>query len=92
MSGGTSPLVFIEPKIIETSPQEVLITESCLSFSKSVSYDIYRPTTVTLEYFDEYGNQHLKKFTDMEARVILHEYDHLQGITIYDRWLEKRRE
>jgi len=46
--------------------------------------DVTRPESVTLEYFDENWVKHTETFSDIRARVIQHEYDHLEGKLFID--------
>jgi len=57
--------------------------EGCLSIPK-IREDIYRQESVTLNYLDEKFEAHTKTFTGLTARVILHEYDHLEGKLFID--------
>ena len=57
--------------------------EVCLSIPK-IREDIYRNETVTLQYRDENFEPHQKTFNGLSARVILHEYDHLEGKLFID--------
>jgi peptide deformylase len=50
-----------------------------------VREDVLREEKVTLEYFDEFFVKHLKTFNGITARVILHEYDHIEGKLFIDR-------
>lgn len=75
--------VFINAKIIELSGNKWSYNEGCLSIPK-VREDISRHESVTLEFVDENFNPHTKTFTGLTARVILHEYDHLEGKLFID--------
>lgn len=75
--------VFINAHIIELSEKEWLYNEGCLSIPK-VREDIVRKDTVTLRYQDENFTEHTKTFNGVTARVILHEYDHLEGKLFID--------
>ncbi len=52
--------------------------EGCLSIPK-IREDIYRNEEVTIEYVDEKFEPHVETFNGITARVILHEYDHIEG-------------
>ncbi len=71
--------VFINPKIIEEEGDWWSYEEGCLSIPE-IRGDVDRLPVITLQYQDEEFQQHLQTFTDIEARVIQHEYDHLEGI------------
>jgi len=75
--------VFINAKIVELSGNKWSYNEGCLSIPK-VREDISRHESVTLEFLDENFNPHTKTFTGLTARVILHEYDHLEGKLFID--------
>lgn len=75
--------VFINAHIAELEGDEWLYNEGCLSIPK-IREDIYRQEQVTLKYCDEQFVQHTKTFTGITARVILHEYDHIEGKLFID--------
>jgi peptide deformylase len=75
--------VFINAKIVELSGNKWSYNEGCLSIPK-VREDISRHESVTLEFVDENFNLHNKTFIGLTARVILHEYDHLEGKLFID--------
>lgn len=75
--------VFINAHIAELEGEEWPYNEGCLSIPK-VREDIYRMETVTLEYVNEQFEPQSKTFTGLSARVILHEYDHIEGKLFID--------
>ena len=75
--------VFINAHIEELDGDEWQYNEGCLSIPK-IREDIYRQETVTLRYFDEQFHEHIKTFDGLTARVILHEYDHIEGKLFID--------
>ena len=75
--------LFINPHITELNGEEWPYNEGCLSIPK-IREDIYRQETVTLNYLDEEFNEHTSTFSGITARVILHEYDHLEGKLFID--------
>lgn len=75
--------VFINAHITELSGTPWSYNEGCLSIPK-VREDVTREETVTLEYDDENFNHHVKTFNGITARVILHEYDHIEGKLFID--------
>jgi peptide deformylase len=75
--------VFINAHIEELEGEEWLYNEGCLSIPK-IREDIYRQETVTLNYCDEQFLEYTKTFTGLTARVILHEYDHIEGKLFID--------
>lgn len=75
--------VFINPHIVEESGDDWLYNEGCLSIPK-IREDVYRAEEVTLEYVDQEFRKHTKTFDGVTARIILHEYDHLEGKLFID--------
>ncbi|MBS1914866.1 MAG: peptide deformylase [Bacteroidetes bacterium] len=75
--------VFINAYVKELDGEEWAYNEGCLSIPK-IREDIVRNETVTLEYVDENFEPHVETFTGITARVILHEYDHIEGKLFID--------
>jgi peptide deformylase len=75
--------VFINAHIKEVDGEEWPYNEGCLSIPK-IREDIYRNEEVTLEYVDEHFEPHTTTFHGLTARVILHEYDHIEGKLFID--------
>jgi peptide deformylase len=75
--------VFINANIKELNGKEWPYNEGCLSIPK-IREDVYRHETVTLDYYDESFQPHTTTFTGLSARVILHEYDHIEGKLFID--------
>jgi peptide deformylase len=75
--------VFINAHIVEENGAEWPYNEGCLSLPK-IREDIYRHQTVTLQYRDENFDSYIRTFTGITARVILHEYDHIEGKLFID--------
>ncbi|GGF50297.1 peptide deformylase [Echinicola rosea] len=82
---------FINPIILDEYGDDYSFEEGCLSIP-DVRAEITRPETLTIEYFDENWNLKEEAFSGMTARVIQHEYDHLEGILFVDyiKGLKKR--
>ena len=76
--------VFINAKKVEERGAEWAFSEGCLSIS-DIHEDVMRKTEIRLAYYDEQFNFHDEWFTDMAARVIQHEYDHLEGVLFVDK-------
>jgi len=76
--------VFINPKIIEETGDEWVFNEGCLSIP-DVREDVFRQAVVTIEYFDENFKKHKETVDGMAARIIQHEYDHVEGILFTDK-------
>jgi peptide deformylase len=75
--------VFINAHIVELSGEEWSYNEGCLSIPK-IREDITRNESVRLRYLDENFEQQEKEFNGLTARVILHEYDHIEGKLFID--------
>jgi peptide deformylase len=75
--------VFINAHIVELEGEEWPYNEGCLSIPK-IREDIYRNEAVTLQFRDENFESHIRSFTGLSARVILHEYDHIEGRLFID--------
>lgn len=74
---------FINAHIVELDGEEWAYNEGCLSIPK-IREDIMRQETVTLEFMDENFEEKTQTFTGLTARVILHEYDHIEGKLFID--------
>lgn len=74
---------FINARIKKLSGPEWVYNEGCLSIPK-IREDVSRHETVLLEYVDANFTPQLKTFTGITARVILHEYDHIEGKLFID--------
>jgi peptide deformylase len=75
--------VFINAHIKELNGEEWSYNEGCLSIPK-IREDVYREEEVVLEYDDENFTHYVKTFNGITARVILHEYDHIDGKLFID--------
>lgn len=75
--------VFINARMISEEGEEWGFNEGCLSIPE-VREDVYRHERITIEYFDEDFNKHTSVYDGMIARVIQHEYDHIEGILFTD--------
>lgn len=75
--------VFINAHIVDEAGDDWAYNEGCLSIPK-IREDIYRAEEVTLTYLDENFIQHTKTFDGITGRVILHEYDHIDGKLFID--------
>ncbi|WKS95676.1 peptide deformylase [Riemerella columbina] len=76
--------VFINAKILEESGEEWKFNEGCLSIPE-VREDVKRKDTIVIEYYDENFQKHTETYSDIRARVIQHEYDHIEGILFTDK-------
>lgn len=75
--------VFINAKVLELDGEEWSYNEGCLSIPK-IREDIMRKETVTISFRDENMIEYTKTFSGLTARVILHEYDHIEGKLFID--------
>lgn len=82
--------VFVNPQIIELSGAEWSFKEGCLSLP-DMGEDVIRPSKVRIHYFDEDFVEHEDEFDGIVARVIQHEYDHLEGLVYVDRVSSMRK-
>ncbi len=82
--------VFINPSIIETSPELAEYEEGCLSIPGMYA-DVTRPASVRVQAWNERGRPFTIDAEGFLARVILHEYDHLEGTLFIDRLSEAKR-
>ncbi|MEE2699995.1 MAG: peptide deformylase [Bacteroidota bacterium] len=82
--------VFINPIIKKESGKEWIFNEGCLSIPE-IREDIARKSEIKIEYFDIDFKQHIRKFDGITARVIQHEYDHIEGILFTDKLSQLRK-
>jgi peptide deformylase len=75
---------FVNPKIIERTGKKVLFDEGCLSLP-GIREDVLREESVHIQYYDEDFQFHDEIYDGTKARIIQHEYDHLDGIMFIDR-------
>lgn len=75
--------VFINARILSMDGEEWPYNEGCLSIPK-VREDVWRPSTVTIAYLDEKFEAKEQTFDGITARVIMHEYDHIEGKLFID--------
>jgi peptide deformylase len=75
--------VFINPEILERSGEPLVFEEGCLSLPE-IRENITRPETVRIKYMDESFVEHVETYSGFVARIIQHEYDHLEGKMFVD--------
>ena len=75
---------FINARILEETGEAWDFNEGCLSIP-DVREDISRKPSITIEYFDENFEKHTDTYDGLTARVIQHEYDHIQGVLFTDK-------
>lgn len=78
------PLILVNPTIKNASRDICVAQEGCLSIP-GVYLDVKRPEAIEVSYKDEYGRPRTITATDLLARVIQHEMDHLTGVLFVDR-------
>ena len=74
---------FINPEILEFKGEKWAMNEGCLSLPE-IREDISRPERVKIKYVDENFEEHTEEYDGFAARVIQHEYDHLEGKLFVD--------
>ena len=82
--------VFINAQIYERSEETSLFEEGCLSLP-GLHENVRRPVTIRMRYLDENFEEHDEEFTGKPARVIQHEYDHIEGMVFTDHLSPLRR-
>ena len=75
--------VFINPKIVEESGEEWSFREGCLSIPK-VREDVFRKEKIRITYYDENWEFKDEYYDGYAARIIQHEYDHIEGVLFTD--------
>jgi peptide deformylase len=80
------------PKIVDASPETIVLEEACLSFPGLV-VKVKRPKSIKVRYTEPNGNVVTTQFDGMTSRVFQHEHAHLQGRTMMDdaSYLERER-
>jgi len=76
--------VFINAKITKEEGEEWAFNEGCLSIP-NIREDVFRQDTITIEYVDENFEAKKEVLTGLAARVVQHEYDHIEGILFTDK-------
>jgi peptide deformylase len=83
--GSDAPLItLVNPELEWKSDDAEIFEEGCLSIP-SVAVDVERPIHVRIRARDEHGDERLVEASGLEARVIQHEMDHLDGVLMLDR-------
>ena len=75
--------VFVNPKMLEEFEEPWAYEEGCLSIP-SIRENVKRNAKIRIHFFDENWNEFEEEFEGMQARVIQHEYDHIEGILFTD--------
>lgn len=76
--------VFINPHLQLLGEEDIAMNEGCLSLPK-IREDVYRSNKVKITYYDENWNYFEEEYEGLKARVIQHEYDHLDGVLFVDK-------
>lgn len=84
MQAEGSRMDIFNPSIINVSDKKILMTEGCLS-DPGLYLNIQRPDAITVRYEDANGTEYEEDLYNASARIFLHEYDHLMGISFTDR-------
>jgi peptide deformylase len=87
---GDTERVFINPSILETSHETCKYEEGCLSVP-GIFADVIRSESIKVQAWNEKGRPFTLETGGLLARVILHEYDHLDGILFLDRLAENKK-
>lgn len=74
---------FVNAQILEETGEKWPYEEGCLSIP-GIRADVSRPESLTIKYMDTDFNEYTETFTGMAARIIQHEYDHIQGVLFID--------
>lgn len=75
--------VFINPEILEEDGEKWAFEEGCLSIP-DVREDVNRHESLVIHYFDENWVEHEEEYDRIKARIIQHEYDHVEGVLFTD--------
>ncbi len=76
--------VFINAKILKEEGDDWAFNEGCLSIP-DITEDVFRQEKITIEYVDENFEKHTDVLDGLAARVVQHEYDHIEGILFTDK-------
>ena len=71
-------LTCFNPKIVETSKEEISIDEGCLTYP-GVWLKVKRPIAIKVEFEDEKGEKYERTLDGLSSRIFQHEYDHMEG-------------
>jgi peptide deformylase len=80
----SKPLVLINPEIENSSEEKIVMEEGCLSIP-DIRAEVDRPKRVNIKFYDTNMKEQKLEACELLARVIQHEYDHLQGVLFVDR-------
>jgi peptide deformylase len=86
-----APRVFINPEIVETSDEQQVYSEGCLSVPDQYA-DVERPAVIRARWQDREGKAHDEQLEGLLAICLQHEMDHLEGILFIDHLSRLKRE
>lgn len=86
----SEPYVYINPKILEHSEETWVDDEGCMSIP-GIRLPVVRPVRIKIEATDLEGNRFVHEMEGLNARVLFHENDHINGVLYVDRVEEKLR-
>lgn len=76
--------VFINAEMLTEEGDDFSFTEGCLSIP-DIREDVTRPSVIRLRYLDENFKEQVEEFSGLAARIIQHEYDHIEGVLFTDK-------
>lgn len=76
--------IFINAKIVKEEGNEWSFSEGCLSIPE-IREEVFREEKITIEYVDENFEKHTDTLDGLAARVVQHEYDHIEGVLFTDK-------
>jgi len=79
-----TPLVIINPNILNSSKETVISKEGCLSFP-DIYINVRRQKIIKIKFIDINANIHILKANNLLSICLQHEIDHLKGITLYNK-------
>ena len=88
---GSFKIAMINPTMLEFGDEMVTLEEGCLSIP-GIHETVSRSERIKIKYFDADFNEYIEEFDGFKARVIQHEYDHLQGVLFIDHISRLKRE
>lgn len=86
----SEPRVYINPRIVSKSEETCSAVEGCLSIP-GIREEVERPVSIVMEALDLQGNLFREELVEYNARIRMHENDHLNGVLFVDRILPARR-
>ncbi len=74
---------FVNPQIIDQHGEEWPFEEGCLSIP-GIREEVRRQSNITIKYYDEHWNEYEESYDDIRARIVQHEFDHIEGVLFTD--------